>query len=104
MRLADQREDEDRLLRVADGCDPASLSLSAAEGFLLSRIDGRTSRGVLHRIGALSAAEIDRCVARWLEAGVLEWAPAQAREEARVVRAESRARPEASAAWPALDP
>ena len=66
MRLSDQSdEDEEKLLRLAEGCDPASLVLSPAEGFLLSRIDGRTSRGVLRRIGALAPAEIDRCVTRW---------------------------------------
>jgi len=105
MRLSDQSdEDEEKLLRLAEGCDPASLVLSPAEGFLLSRIDGRTSRGVLRRIGALPPAEIDRCVARWLEAGVLEWARAEAREEARAVRAESSLPLAASQALPALDP
>jgi curved DNA-binding protein CbpA len=105
MRLSDQSDgDEEKLLRLAEGCDPASLVLSPAEGFLLSRIDGRTSRGVLRRIGALAPAEIDRCVARWLEAGVLEWARAEAREEARAVRAESAPSPAACPLLPALDP
>jgi curved DNA-binding protein CbpA len=103
MRLSDQSEDEETLLRLAEGCDPASLVLSPAEGFLLSRIDGRTSRGVLRRIGALAPAEIDRCVARWLEAGVLEWTRAEAREEARVVQS-NRPPPVANPLLPALDP
>jgi curved DNA-binding protein CbpA len=103
MRLSDQTEDEEKLLRLAQGCDPAALVLSPAEGFLLSRIDGRTSCAVLRRIGALTAAEIDRCVARWLEAGVLEWARAEAREDARVVRAESAAARAAHDPLPALD-
>ena len=104
MRLSDQSEDEETLLRLAKGCDPASLVLSPAEGFLLSRIDGRTSRGVLRRIGALAPAEIDRCVARWLEAGVLEWTRAHAAEEARVVPNASRPSPAANPLLPALDP
>lgn len=105
MRLSDQSdEDEEKLLRLAEGHDPTSLVLSPAEGFLLSRIDGRTSRGALRRIGALAPAEIDRCVTRWLEAGVLEWARVEAREEARAVRAESAPSPAASQQLPALDP
>jgi len=104
MRLSDQSEDEEKLLRLAEGCDPASLVLSPAEGFLLSRIDGRTSQGVLRRIGALGPAEIDRCVARWLEAGVLEWTRAELREEARVVRAASAPAHTAGPLLPALDP
>ena len=31
-----------------------------------------TSLGVLRRIGALAPAEIDRCLERWLKAGVIE--------------------------------
>src|SRR5262245_46532409 len=103
MRLADQREDEGRLLRLADGCDPASLALTPAEGFLLSRIDGRTSRGLLHRIGGLAPAEVDRCVARWLDAGVLGWVATDAREDASSVSAK-KAPLQACAALPALDP
>src|SRR5258705_257139 len=104
MRLSDQSEDEETLLRLAEGYDPASLVLSPAEGFLLSRIDGRTSRAVLRRIGALAPAEIDRCVARWLEAGVLERTRAEAREEARVVPNAVRPPPVANPLLPALDP
>jgi curved DNA-binding protein CbpA len=105
MRLSDQSEDEEKLLRLAEGCDPAAFVLSPAEGFLLSRIDGRTSQGVLRRIGALAPAEIDRCVARWLEAGVLELTRAElGGEEARVVRAEGSPPLAATQALPALDP
>jgi curved DNA-binding protein CbpA len=72
MRLADQSGDEDSVIRIAAKCDPTTLALSPAEGFLLSRIDGRTSRSVLRRIGALAPAEIDRCLERWLKEGVVE--------------------------------
>jgi curved DNA-binding protein CbpA len=72
MRLAGQSAEEDCVLRLAPDCDPAGLELSPAEGFLLSRIDGRTTRGVLRRIGALDPAEIDRCLERWLKEGVVE--------------------------------
>jgi curved DNA-binding protein CbpA len=81
MRLGDQKGGEDSVVRVAAGCDPSSLSLSPAEGFLLSRIDGRTTLGVLRRIGALPPFEIDRCIERWLKAGVIEWVPSAAAAE-----------------------
>jgi curved DNA-binding protein CbpA len=72
MRLGDNGGDQDSVMRIATGCDPSSLTLSPAEGFLLSRIDGRTPRGVLRQIGALAPGEIDRCLERWLKEGVLE--------------------------------
>jgi curved DNA-binding protein CbpA len=71
MRLGDNG-DQETVMRIAAGCDPSSLVLSPAEGFLLSRIDGRTPRGVLRQIGALAPGEIDRCLERWLKEGVLE--------------------------------
>jgi curved DNA-binding protein CbpA len=109
MRLAGQSAEEECVLRLAPGCDPAALALSPAEGFLLSRIDGRTSRGVLRRIGALAPAEIDRCLERWLKEGVLERVRASAAAEARATEARPDAKPppapaaEASA-LPAVDP
>lgn len=72
MRLAGQSAEEECVLRLAPDCDPARLALSPAEGFLLSRIDGRTTRAVLRRIGALEPAEIDSCLERWLKEGVVE--------------------------------
>jgi curved DNA-binding protein CbpA len=85
MRLAGQSAEEESVLRVAPGCDPAALALTPAEGFLLSRVDGRTSRGVLRTIGALAPAEIDRCLERWLKSGVLERVRPNAGPEPRAV-------------------
>ena len=51
------------------GCDPARLSLTPAEGYLLSRIDGRTPLALLRQIGGLPPAEVDRCLERWVEGG-----------------------------------
>jgi hypothetical protein len=104
MRLAGQSAEEESVLRVAPGCDPAALTLSPAEGFLLSRIDGRTSRGVLRRIGALAPAEIDRCLERWLKEGVLERVRASAAAAPGGVAAPPPPAPAPSApALPALD-
>jgi len=113
MRLADQSGDEDSVIRIAASCDPGSLALSPAEGFLLSRIDGRTSLGVLRRIGALGPVEIDRCIERWLKAGVLELvrpaAPPAAPRAAPAppappARAAAQAPPPAASGLPAVDP
>jgi len=116
MRLADQSEDDDSVMRIAASCDPTTLSLSPAEGFLLSRIDGRTTRGVLRRIGALEPAEIDRCLERWLKDGVLELvrsgaAAAAARgtppappPAATATAAPPAAKPSAASGLPAVDP
>ena len=72
MRLGDRIGDEDSVMRIAANCDPNALALSPAEGFLLSRIDGHTPRGVLRRIGGLAPGEVDRLIDRWLADGVLE--------------------------------
>ncbi len=60
-----------QVLALAPGCDPTRLSLRPTEGYVLSRIDGRTSWGTLRQIGALPAQEIDQLVERWLKSGVL---------------------------------
>jgi curved DNA-binding protein CbpA len=115
MRLADQSGDEDSVMRIAAHCDPSTLTLSPAEGFLLSRIDGRTSRGVLLRIGALAPAEIDRCLESWLKAGVLELVRPALAEAARGAPvspptptpapvAAAAAPPAAASGLPAIDP
>ena len=62
---------DDRKPSVAPNCDPAKLSLSPAEGYLLSRIDGATSIAQLRQIGGMPAADLDACVERWLRDGVI---------------------------------
>jgi curved DNA-binding protein CbpA len=73
MALARQRDQTaERVPRIPAGVDPTALSLTPAEGYLLSRIDGRTSWRDLRAIGGVSAEEVDRCLERWLAAGVVE--------------------------------
>jgi curved DNA-binding protein CbpA len=64
-------EDLGRVPRLAPGCDPTSLELSPAEGFLLSRIDGNTTWRMLREIGGLPAEEVDFFVEDWLSMGVI---------------------------------
>jgi len=75
MRLAGEgtASGEDRVPHVVAGCDPSRLSLTPAEGYLLSRIDGATSLAVLRKIGGMPPAEVDRCVERLVDEGVLAW-------------------------------
>lgn len=65
-------EDFGRVLRLAADCDPASLRIDPAEGFLLSRIDGRTTWGVLREMGGLPPEEVDLVLEGWLARGLVE--------------------------------
>lgn len=62
---------QDRVPHLRPGVDPAALSLTPAEGYLLSRIDGSTSWTLLRTIGGLAPEEVDRCLERWLADGLL---------------------------------
>jgi len=66
-----RREREDRVPRLAPGWERCGLTLSPAEGFLLSRIDGATPWTLLREIGGLAPAEADRCLERWLAEGLV---------------------------------
>lgn len=73
--MAKSSQENDRLawlIAIASGHDPKQLRLSAAEGYLLSRIDGRTSWRLLREIGGIPAADVDACLDRWLSQGVVE--------------------------------
>ena len=71
-----RREREDRIPRLAPGWERCGLTLSPAEGFLLSRIDGATPWTLLREIGGLSPGDADRCLERWVKEGLVEVANA----------------------------
>ena len=75
-----QKVSAQQVPRLGPGVDPARLALTPAEGYLLSRIDGKTSWGLLRQIGGLPAVDVDRCIERWLGEGVLVVGSAGARE------------------------
>jgi curved DNA-binding protein CbpA len=52
--------------------DATLLDLSAAEGYLLSRIDGSTPWRLLRQIGGIPPDQVDSCLTEWLEDGLLE--------------------------------
>lgn len=72
MQLGGSSAQAGEVPRLAPGCDPTRLPLSPAEGYLLSRIDGRTPWSLLRQIAGLPPAEVDRCLERWLREGVIE--------------------------------
>jgi curved DNA-binding protein CbpA len=72
MHLGSVRTGSERVPRLAPGCDPTGLSLSTAEGYLLSRVDGSTSWAVLRQMGGLSPEDVDRCLEAWLKEGLIE--------------------------------
>ncbi len=73
--MSSQEQDRDpmgQVLKLSSGCDPSELSLTAAEGFLLSRIDGVTPWRLLREMGGVPASEVDACLERWLSEGLLD--------------------------------
>jgi len=52
-------------------CDLASLTLTPAEGYLLSRVDGRTRWALLREVGGMAPDEVDATLRRFLEIGVI---------------------------------
>lgn len=83
-------ERTNRLPRLRAQADPTSLALTPVEGFLLSRIDGRTPWTLLREIGGLTPAEVDARIEAWIEQGVLELVdPASLRPKRRLAPGEA---------------
>jgi len=82
---------QERIPHLRPGVDPAGLSLTPAEGYLLSRIDGTTPWTLLRSIGGIGPEEVDRCLERWLAEGVVT-VVVSAVPDAAVVPASSHAR------------
>jgi curved DNA-binding protein CbpA len=68
---AGRQQAEQRVPRLAPGWERCGLTLSPAEGFLLSRIDGATPWALLREIGGLAPKEADSCLERWVAAGLV---------------------------------
>ncbi len=63
----DKSLDKTSVPKVAPGTDLTKLPIGAREGFLLSRIDGRTSLGELAALCGFPADEVDRLLRRLIE-------------------------------------
>lgn len=98
-----------QVLVLASGEDPTQLRLSPAEGYLLSRIDGVTPWRLLREIGGIPPADVDRCLRRWIEEGLLRTvgsdgaATASSASETPPDRPPSTTSKAAPAARPAID-
>ncbi len=60
------------VLALSPEHDATQLRLTAAEGYLLSRIDGVTPWRLLREMGGVPAEEVDACLTRWVEEGLLD--------------------------------
>jgi tetratricopeptide (TPR) repeat protein len=63
----------ERIPQLAPGWAPEDIVLTPAEGFLISRIDGRTPWAMLRQIGGLSPEQVDDYLDRWIEAGAIRF-------------------------------
>jgi tetratricopeptide (TPR) repeat protein len=88
---AKEKDRAGQVLALAAGHDPTRLRLSAAEGYLLSRIDGRTPWRLLREIGGIPPSEVDACLERWLRDGLLEIARPKSKAAGAGVGAADRA-------------
>jgi tetratricopeptide (TPR) repeat protein len=66
------QDPKEQVVALAAGADTSQLRLSAAEGYLLSRIDGGTSWHFLREIGGIPPASVDACLFQWLKEGLVE--------------------------------
>ena len=69
----DREHGAGRVLRLVAGVDPTGLNLTAQEGFLLSRIDGRTDWELLVDMTGMDIDNAQRCRDDWLATGIVEW-------------------------------
>jgi hypothetical protein len=85
-RRNDREHGAGGVLRVVLGVDPTGLSLTAQEGFLLSRIDGQTDWNLLLEMTGMDIRTAHRCLDDWLANGIVEWLPSPDEPEARAGR------------------
>ena len=64
-------EAQERIPQLTTGWEERGDALSPAEGFLLSRIDGRTPWSMLRQIGGLAPEEVDTTLERWVKEGLI---------------------------------
>jgi len=81
--------DQQQKPQLSSSWDPSGVSLTPAEGFLLSRIDGQTPLQQLRLIGGIPPEEVDRCLARWVSDGIVTFGVSEAPEESTAPQAES---------------
>ena len=88
MQRATEAGDDDRVPRLVPGWETRGVDLSPEEGFLLSRIDGSTPWGMLREMSGQAAGQLEGCLERWIEAGLVSVDAAE-RPEAAAERPEA---------------
>ncbi len=71
MQRATETGEDDRVPRLVPGWESRGVNLSPEEGFLLSRIDGATPWGRLREMSGQPPAQLEGCLERWIEAGLV---------------------------------
>jgi len=64
-------EDHSAVPQLSADCDLGQLTLTPAEGYLLSRVDGCTPWSLLREVGGLPPDEVDACLRRFVDLGVV---------------------------------
>jgi len=75
-------EEHSAVPQLSPDCDLGSLTLTPAEGFLLSRVDGRTTWGLLREVGGLPPDLVDATLRRFADLGVVVLDPGKAEASA----------------------
>jgi len=75
--MGPRREPEDHSVvpQPSSDCDLERVTLTPAEAYLLSRVDGRTPWSLLRQVGGMAAEEVDACLRRLAEEGVVTLEP-----------------------------
>jgi curved DNA-binding protein CbpA len=62
---------DDQIPQISATWDMGSAQLTPMEGFLLSRVDGRTSCALLRQMAGIPPEEVDELLERWVAEGVI---------------------------------
>ena len=96
-----------QVFALVPDCDATRLSLTAAEGYLFSRIDGATPWRLLREMGGIPVDEADSCLSRWVEEGwldIVSEAPSASSPEANAEQTNAEQADEVQAEPPTPEP
>ncbi len=96
-----------QVFALVPDCDATRLSLTAAEGYLFSRIDGATPWRLLREMGGIPVDEADSCLSRWVEEGwldIVSEVPSASSPEANAERTNAEQADEVQAEPPTPEP
>jgi curved DNA-binding protein CbpA len=100
----EEPEDHSVVPQLCDDCDLGSLTLTPAEGYLLSRVDGLTPWGLLREVGGMPPEEVDACLRRFAEQGIVTLGGEKPEAHCEIMRAVEPSLPAPSGDASLLDP